>query len=92
MQRAWDQCLVRELDPPCPTKSLNAATKKPIQKTKETQKTKIMASVPITSQQIDGEKVQTVADFIFLGSEITVNGDYSHEVKEACSLACFLKL
>ena len=53
---------------------------------------KIMASGPITSWQIDGGKIQTVADFIFLGSEITVNGDYSHEVKEACSLACFLKL
>ena len=42
------------------------------------QKTKIMASGPITSWQIDGE---TVADFIFLGSKITVDGDYSHEIK-----------
>ena len=40
-----------------------------------------MASGPITSQQIDGEKVETVTDFIFLGSKITANGDCSHEIK-----------
>ena len=45
------------------------------------QKTKIMASGPITSWEIDGETVQTVADFIFLGSKITADGDYSHEIK-----------
>ena len=45
------------------------------------QKTKIMASGPIISWKIDGETVETVADFIFLGSEITVNGDCSHEIK-----------
>ena len=45
------------------------------------QKTKIMASSPITSWQIDGETVETVADFIFLGSKITADGDYSHEIK-----------
>ena len=45
------------------------------------QKTKIMASSPITSWQIDGEKVETVADFIFGGSKITEDGDYSHESK-----------
>ena len=45
------------------------------------QKTKIMASGPITSWQRDGETVETVADFIFLGSKITVDGDYSHEIK-----------
>ena len=45
------------------------------------QKTKIMASGPITSWQIDGETVETVADFIFLGSKITVAGDCSHEIK-----------
>ena len=45
------------------------------------QKTKIMASCPITSWQIDGETVETVSDFIFLGSKITVDGDYSHEIK-----------
>ena len=45
------------------------------------QKTKIMASGAITSWQIDGETVDTVADFIFLGSKITVDGDYSHEIK-----------
>ena len=45
------------------------------------QKTKIMASGPITSWQIDGETVETVADFIFLGSKITADGNCSHEIK-----------
>ena len=45
------------------------------------QKSKIMASSPITSWQIDGETVETVSDFIFLGSKITGDGDYSHEIK-----------
>ena len=45
------------------------------------QKTKIIASVPITSWQIDGETVETVTDFIFLGSKITVDDDCSHEIK-----------
>ena len=45
------------------------------------QKTKIMASVPITSWQIDGETVETVSDFIFWGSKITEDGDCSHEIK-----------
>ena len=45
------------------------------------QKTKIMVSGPITSWQIDGETVETVTDFIFLGSKITADGDCSHEIK-----------
>ena len=45
------------------------------------QKTKIMASCPITSWQIDGGRVETVSDFIFLGSKITADGDCSHEIK-----------
>ena len=45
------------------------------------QKTKIMASGPITSWEIDGETVETVSDFIFLGSKISADGDYSHEIK-----------
>ena len=45
------------------------------------QKTKILTSSPITSWQIDGEKVEAATDFIFLGSKITVDGDYSHEIK-----------
>ena len=45
------------------------------------QKTKIMASGPITSWEIDGERVETVSDFIFLGSKITADGDCSHEIK-----------
>ena len=50
------------------------------------QKMKIMASSPITSWQIDRETVETVADFIFLGSKITADGDCSHEIKRCCSL------
>ena len=50
------------------------------------QKTKIMASSPITSWQIDGARMETVTDFIFLGSKITADGDYSHEIKR-----CFLE-
>jgi len=46
-----------------------------------TQKTKIMASGPITSWQIDGKTMETVTDFIFLGSKITIDGDCSHEIK-----------
>ena len=45
------------------------------------QKTKIMASSPFTSWQRDGERMETVADFVFLGSKITAAGDYSHEIK-----------
>ena len=51
------------------------------------QKTKIMASGPITSWQIDGERVKTVADFIFLGYKTTVDGDCSHEIKRRLLLA-----
>ena len=50
------------------------------------QKLKIMASSPIISWQIQGEKVETVTDFIFLGSKIPVDSDCSHEIKDACSL------
>ena len=52
------------------------------------QKTKIMASGPITSWQIDGETVETVSDFIFLGSKITADGDCSHETKRCLLLPC----
>ena len=50
------------------------------------QKTKIMASSPITSWQIDGEKVETVTDFIFLGSKSIADGDYSYEIKRCLLL------
>ena len=50
------------------------------------QKTKIMASSPITSWEIDGETVETVSDFIFLGSKITADGDGSHEIKRCLLL------
>ena len=51
-----------------------------------TQKTKIMVSGPITSWQMDGETLETVSDFIFLGSKITADGDCSHEVKRCLLL------
>ena len=51
------------------------------------QKSKIMASGPITSRQIEGETMETVTDFIFGGSKITSDCDCSHELKDACSLA-----
>ena len=51
------------------------------------QKTKIMASGPITSWQIDGKTMETVRDFIFLGSKITANGDCSHEIKRRLLLS-----
>ena len=50
------------------------------------QKTKIIVSSPITSWEIDGETMQTVTDFIFLGSKITADADCSHKLKDACSL------
>ena len=50
------------------------------------QKTNIMASGPITSWQIDGKTVETVRDFIFLGSKITAAGNCSHEIKDTCPL------
>ena len=50
------------------------------------QKTKIMASSPITSWEIDGETVETVSDFIFMGSQITADGDCSYEIKKCLLL------
>ena len=50
------------------------------------QKTKIMSSVPVTSWQIEGEKVETVADFIFLGSKITASGDWRSEIRRSLLL------
>src|SRR5574341_57090 len=52
-----------------------------VESEKDLQKMKIMASGPITSWEIDGETEETVSDFIFLGSKITVDGDCSHEIK-----------
>ena len=61
--------------------------KRKVRKTAENvQKTKIMASTPITSWQIDGDKVETVTDFIFLGSKITADSNCSHEIKRHFSL------
>ena len=50
------------------------------------QRTKITASSPITSWQINGETMETVTDFMFLGSQITADGDCNHEIKSTCSL------
>ena len=50
------------------------------------QQTKIMASGSITSWQMDGETMETVRDFTFLGSKITADGDWGHEIKDTCSL------
>ena len=50
------------------------------------QTTKIMASSPITLWQTDGEKMETVTDFIFLGSKITADGEHSHKLKDTCFL------
>ena len=61
--------------------NVKAESKKADLKKLNFQETKIMASGPITSGQIDGDKVETVADFIFLGSRIPVDNDYSHEIK-----------
>ena len=55
------------------------------------QKTKIMASGPIASWQIDGEAVKTVRDFIFCGSKITANGDCSHEIKRRLLLVFLIQ-
>ena len=69
-------------------KSLLMKVKEEIEKVdlKFIQKTKIIASNPITSWEIDGETVETVADFIFLGSKITADGDCSHEIKRCVLL------
>ena len=70
-------------------------TKEPLDESEESekvglklniQKTKIMAPGPITSWEIDGETVEAESDFIFFGSKITADDDYSHEIKDACSL------
>ena len=66
-------------------KSLLMKVKEKVDLKLNIQKTKIMALSPITSWQIDGETVEMVADFIFLGSKITADGDCSHEIKR-----CFL--
>ena len=55
------------------------------------QKTKIMASGPITSRQTDGETMETVTEFIFFSSNITVDGDFRHEIKRCVHLGSILK-
>ena len=80
----------------CPSSASEEELKSLLMKVKENsdkiglkhniQKTKIMASGPITSWQIDGETMETVRDFIFLGSKITTDGDCSHEIKRCLIL------
>ena len=82
---------LREADDTTLMAEIGEELKSPLMKVKEEsenvglklniQKTKIMASGPITSCEIDGEILETVADFIFLGSKITADGDCSHEIK-----------
>ena len=74
--------------PPSPSSrgSLVSLCFLPLEWYKNTQKTKIMASGPITSREIDGETVETVAPFIFLGSKITADGDCNHEIKRCLLL------
>ena len=62
-------------------KRLSSSSSEKVGSKPNIQKTKIMASGPITSWEIDGETVERVADFIFLGSKITADGDCSHEIK-----------
>ena len=79
-QKLWVIQLIKSLLMKVKEKRENAGFKLNIQKTK------IMASNPITSWQIDGETMETVSDFIFLGSKITVDGDCSHEIKRCLLL------
>ena len=87
LRYAYDTTLMAESEEE--VKSLLRMTKEESEKAGwklNTQNTKIMASSPITSWQIDGEKVETVADFIFLGSKITADDDCSHEIKRCLLL------
>ena len=81
-----DSTLIEESEEP---KSLLMKVKEESEKVRlklNIQKTKIMASGPITSWQIEGETMETVTDFIFLGPKITADSDCSHEIKNAFSL------
>ena len=81
--------ILKEISPGCSLEGLMLKVKEESEKAGlklNTQKTKIMASSPITSWQIDGEKVETIADFNFLGYKITANNDCSHEIKKCLLL------
>ena len=80
-QILWDVHSLASLFLKCPLCLLNKEESEKAGLQLNIQKTKIMASGSITSWQIDGETVETVADFIFLGSKITEDGDFSHEIK-----------
>ena len=83
LRYAYDTTLMEESEEEL--KSLLIKVKEEIEKTGlklNIQKTKIMASSPISSWQIDGETMETVTDFISLGSKITADGDFSHEIKK----------
>ena len=84
MGKQWKQCQTLFFWAPKSLQMVIAAMK--LKRLTPWKKTMIMASGPITSWEIDGETVETVADFIILGSKITANGDCSHEIKDACSL------
>ena len=79
-----NQSTLKEISPGCSLEGLMLKLKEESEKVGlklNIQKMKIMASSPITSWQIDGETVETVTDFLFLGSKITADGDCSHEIK-----------
>ena len=82
--RRSNQSILKEISPGCSLEGLMLKLKKESEKVGlklNIQRTNIMASGPITSWEIYGETVETVADFIFLGSKITADGDCSHEIK-----------
>jgi len=89
LRYAGDTTLMAESEEELKIKSLLMKVKEESEKVglkSNIQKTKIMASGPITSWEIDGETVETVSDFIFLGSKITADGDCSHEIKRCLLL------
>ena len=85
--RRSNQLILKEINPDCSLEGLMLELMKVKEESEKVglklkiQKTKIMASGPITSWQIDGETVETASDFIFLGYKIAANGDCSHEIK-----------
>ena len=89
------QSILKEIGPECSLKGLIVKLKEESEKTGlklSIQKTKIMASGPIISWQIDGKTMETVRDFIFLGSKITTDGDCSHKIKRCLCLKTMTNL
>ena len=86
--RKSNQSILKEISPEYSLEGLMLKLKEESEKAAlklNIQKSKIMASGPTTSWQIDRERMESVTDFIFLGSKITADGDCSHKIKDACS-------